>query len=350
MKALLLLVLLVPVSHALAQEYSDTPPSLAVSIDNDTPYLYRDPDGRSVVSGMVSNSDPLSAVTNVVLQVNFYDDTGGPPEVVEGGTSFDVVPAGGVSPYVIRSSENPDITHATISLLGFDGAPSKGKDLEVSVVETLRGDSLDFEGVVQNGGAPASDVRVYLAFYDSFDPPRILDVVAIGIDSMGPGESQAISLAGHPVNPQAVGFYLLAESDVFHSNIVDAGLSLPELHTRLVTISNISIEDAAGNPLPELSRGQTVNIGSSAWIQLGADQPSNETPYTYYVQVKSSGEKPYVEFVGEYHGRFLGTGIETPVIDWVPENEGLYFVETFLWDRNHVPLASPGPSALILVR
>jgi len=38
-----------------------------------------------------------------------------------------------------------------------------------------------------------------------------------------------------------------------------------------------------------------------------------------------------------------------PSVEWTPQNTGLYFVETFVWDPNAVPLASKGPIALILV-
>ena len=84
-------------------------------------------------------------------------------------------------------------------------------------------------------------------------------------------------------------------------------------------------------------------------FNFAADEESNETAYTYYVQVKESGESPYVEYIGKFDGRFIGTGQETQTIDWIPENPGLYFIETFVWDRNNIPIAEQGPFVLVIV-
>ena len=80
---------------------------------------------------------------------------------------------------------------------------------------------------------------------------------------------------------------------------------------------------------------------------------SDETPYTYYVQIKESSSNvdipPSIEYVGKYDGQFMGNTFELPSIDWVPEKKGLFFIETFIWDRNNVPLADQGPFVLLLV-
>jgi len=34
----------------------------------------------------------------------------------------------------------------------------------------------------------------------------------------------------------------------------------------------------------------------------------------------------------------------------VPEKSGLFFIETFVWDRNNVPLSEQGPFILINVQ
>jgi hypothetical protein len=84
-------------------------------------------------------------------------------------------------------------------------------------------------------------------------------------------------------------------------------------------------------------------------IQFASDQESVETAYTYYIQVKESGKSPVIEYVGKFDGRFIGTGQETQRIDWIPEKTGLYFIETFVWDRNNIPLGDQGPFVLINV-
>ena len=116
-----LALLLIPFSQAFSQEFSDTPSTLSVSLTSETPYLYNDADGHTVVVGMVANNNSLTPVTNVRIQVNFFDDFGTSPiEVIEGKSILEVIPPNGQSPYVIKShSTNPEITHASVFLFGF---------------------------------------------------------------------------------------------------------------------------------------------------------------------------------------------------------------------------------------
>jgi hypothetical protein len=58
---------------------------------------------------------------------------------------------------------------------------------------------------------------------------------------------------------------------------------------------------------------------------------------------------PTVEYIEKFDGRFIGNGLELQSLDWIPEKKGLFFIETFLWDRNNIPLAAQGPFVLILV-
>ena len=64
---------------------------------------------------------------------------------------------------------------------------------------------------------------------------------------------------------------------------------------------------------------------------------------------ETTDEPPTVEFIGKFDGRFIGTGSEIQSIDWVPKQTGLFFIETFVWDRNNVPIADQGPFVLIIV-
>ena len=79
-----------------------------------------------------------------------------------------------------------------------------------------------------------------------------------------------------------------------------------------------------------------------------------QTPFTYYVQIKESSSNsdipPTIEYIGKYDGKFLGNGVKLQSVNWIPEREGLFFIETFVWDENNVPLAEQGPFVLILVK
>ncbi len=345
-----LILLLIPFSQGFAQEYSDNAPTLTVSLVNESPYVYKDSEGYTVVVGAIENDNALTSVTNVQLQVLFYDDFDpNPLEIVEGTTTLAVIPENGQSPFAIRSeTANPNITQASVSLLGFDSSVSKAKGLTVYSSEISLGAELHFSGVLQNGGAPISDTKVYLAFYDNFEPPRLLGVSTIEIGKMGPNTETEFEL-NESVDARAAGFLLFSESDIFYSYFVDVKIPPPQSPTTLVTISNVSVEDKMGNKLSEIPIGSTVNIKSDTRIEFAANPTSNETAYTYYVQIKESGTSPTVEFIGKFDGRFIGTGDETQTIDWIPQKGGLYFIETFVWDRNNVPIAEQGPIVLIFV-
>ncbi|MFQ5782958.1 MAG: hypothetical protein ACE5GR_07895 [Nitrosopumilus sp.] len=345
-----LILLLIPFSQGFSQEYSDNAPTLSVLLKNETPFVYQDSEGYTVVVGSVKNTNPLTPVTNVQIQVTFFDDFDpNPIEVVQGNTTLEVIPPKGESPFSIRSdTPNPNITQASVSLLGFDSSVPKQKGLTVFSTDVFLGSTLQFAGVLQNGGAPISDTNVYLAFYDNFEPPRILRVSTIEIGQMEPNSETTFEI-NESIDARAVGFLLFSESDVFYSDFVDVQLPSPVAPTKLVTISDVSVEDKLGNKLPEIKVGSTVNIKSQTLIEFTADPKSNETAYSYYVQIKESGENPYVEYIGKFDGRFIGTGTETQIIDWIPQRSGLFFIETFVWDRNNIPIAEQGPFVLINV-
>lgn len=348
----LLVMVLIPVSSGFSQEFSDTAPSLTVLLESNAPFVYRDAEGYTVVVGQVVNNDPITSVASVQVSANFYNDTGNQPlESNIGRTVLEVIPPLGSSPYVIKSqTPNTEITQASAHLEGFKPSVPKLKLLAVQGYHmSYFDDVLYFSGVLENSGAPISDTHVHAAFYDGFDPPRILGVHSIPLGNVLSGESVPFDF-NEKINPRAVGFYLFSESDVFYSDFVDLKIPESEAITKLVTIKNVTVKDGDGNKLSEILVGSEISIQSESWIKFSADQPSNETAYTYYVQVKRFGEVPYVEFVGKYDGSYTGAGTRSQSVGWTPENTGEYFIETFVWDRNNIPIADQGPLALISVK
>jgi len=342
-----LILLLVPFSQAFSQEYSDNTTTLTVSLRNETPFVYQDSEGYAVVVGVVENNNSLASITNVIIQVNFFDDFDpNPLEVVNGNTTLQVIPPNGYSPFAIRSeTANPNITQASVSLLPFNISDDKQKELTVFSSEIFLDSSLHFSGVLQNGITPISDTNVYLAFYDVFE--RILSVSTIEIGDI---ESNEVTFEfDEQINSRSVGFLLFSESDKFYSDFVDVKIPPAQTLTKLVSISNVVVKDIQGNNLSEIPLGSTVNIESKTRIQFAEDQNNYDIPFTYYVQIKEFGESPFVEYIGKYDGRFIGTGTESQSIDWIPEKEGLFFIETFVWDRNNIPIAEQGPLVIINV-
>ena len=218
-----LIFILFPISSGFSAEYVDTKPTLSVVLTSDSPFVYKDDEGYTVVVGAVENTSNLTSITNVRVHVNFYDDVSSQPlEIIEGGTILKVIPPLGKSPYMIRSnSSNPDITQASVSLSeGFHTSPSKSKQLSVELSSIALGDTLQFSGVLKNGTAPINNTDVYLAFYDNFVPPRIIGVSTIPIGAV---ESNGIInfSFNEKIQTRSVGFILFSESDVFYSDPVD---------------------------------------------------------------------------------------------------------------------------------
>jgi hypothetical protein len=339
--------MLFPVSSGFSQK-SDTLSTLSVVLTSETPFVYQDDEGYTIVVGNVENKNKITSVTNVQLVVNFYDDTGFEPiETVRGSTILELIPESGISPYVIKSSSpNPNITQVSIFLEGFSPSSSKSQQLKVESTSVVLDENLKISGVLTNGGSPITDTSVHIAFYDSFIPPRLVGVSSIPIGDIAANDKVDFYF-NEEIDSRAVNFQIFAQSDVFYSNFITE--DVPEQLTRLVTISNTSLKDSEGNRLAEINVGSTVNIQSDVWVQFSTDQATNETPYRYYAQVKESGDKPYVEFLGKFDGRFIGTGSQSIAIDWIPENSGVYFIETFVWDRSNIPIAQKGPIVLIIV-
>jgi negative regulator of sigma E activity len=62
-----LILLLIPFSQVFSAEFTDNLPTLSVSISNDTPFVYQDSDGYTVVVGMVENNNSLTSIDNVPI-------------------------------------------------------------------------------------------------------------------------------------------------------------------------------------------------------------------------------------------------------------------------------------------
>jgi hypothetical protein len=231
-------------------------------------------------------------------------------------------------------------------LEGFSPSSPKSQQLVVESTGIFLDENLAVSGVLTNGGSPITDTFVYLAFYDAFIPPRLIGISSTQIGDVEANEKVDFYF-NEEVDQRVISFQIFAQSNIFYSNLVDE--KIPQQITKLVTISGVSLNDSQGNKLSEITVGSTVNIQSNALVQFSIDQTSQETPFTYYAQVKQSGEKPYVEFLGKYDGRFIGTGSQPISIDWIPENSGIFFIETFVWDRNNIPIADKGPFVLIVV-
>lgn len=342
-----LILMLFPTSSGFSQK-TDTPSALSVALTSESPFVYQDNEGYTVVVGEVANNNALTAVSNVQIRVNFYSETGNVPlESVRGQTVLEVIPASSNSPYIIKSkTPNPEIASISLFLEAFSPSPPKSQGLTVEVTDLLLDNNLFLTGKLTNGGSPITKTSVYIAFYDAFDPPRLVGVSSISLGDMKSNEQTEFNF-NEKISERAVSLKIFAQSDVFYSNFITK--PLPNKLTKMVTISGVTPSDSNGVKLSEIQTGSTVNIKSDLFVQFLKDTQSKEVPYRYYVQVKQSGEIPYVEFLEKFDGRFVGTGAQEVSVDWIPEHAGVFFIETFVWDRNNVPIADEGPIVVIVV-
>ena len=276
---IIFILILFPTSQSFSQEYTDTNPTLTVSTNSNTNYVYQDSEGYTVVIGVIENNDPLSFVTNVKVQAYFYDEFNpNPLEVKEGSTILDVIPPSNSSPFVIRSeTPNSDIVDVYTKILTFETSKTQDDSLKISIsdvsIEPVNNSNdssytFSFSGILRNGNSQTSETSVYLAFYDVFD--RIIQISTIDIGDMNIDELATIKL-NEEISSSSIGFVLFSESDKFYTDFIDVEIPAPQLRTNLATTCGSSEVSIGGNCTSyDISGGHvesaTVNLDDNSVI------------------------------------------------------------------------------------
>ena len=276
---IIFILILFPTSQSFSQEYTDTNPTLTVSTNSNTNYVYQNSEGYTVVIGVIENNDPLSFVTNVKVQAYFYNEFSSDPlEIKEGSTILDVLPPSSSSPFVIRSeTPNSDIVDVYTKILTFETSQTQDDSLKFSISDvsiepiTNSNDSsytFSFSGILRNGNSQNSETSVYLAFYDVFD--RIIQISTIDIGDMNINELVPVKL-NEEISSSSIGFILFSESDKFYADFIDAKIPEPQLRTNLATTCGSSEVNIGGNCTSyDISGGHvesaTVNLDDNSVI------------------------------------------------------------------------------------
>ncbi len=347
-----ILVFALPISTSFSQTF-DNESQLGIKLTSTQPFSYKDSDGKTVVIGEVKNTKNFP-ITGVKVWSGFYSNKGQLLESAIGTPVLSVIPPQGTSPFVIKSNNaNPDITNISVNILGFNSSPVKQLLLKIAPDPLRIGNQISLSGKITNtGSVESANTKIHFISYDAFSPPRIVGVETIQLNqAIKPGASSDFELATE-YNTRASTFKLVAESNNYLSALTNVDKLALEMLTRLVTINDVSLSDADGNKVlaSELYVGKPVTIQSSAWIQYATDQALTSQPYIYYVQIKQAGERPLVEFIGLAEGTFVGPTKQFPKVSWTPEHDGLFYIETYIWDNTNRAIASPGPISLIHVK
>jgi hypothetical protein len=174
----------------------------------------------------------------------------------------------------------------------------------------------------------STNTRLYLLSYDAFQ--RVVAIGTTTTGDIGAGNSMNFSMTSTS-SSRAKSYAIVAESDNYQSTLTDVSNVLVSLP---VVISNTVVTDPNGTKYSTIPVGAPVKISSDLkYISVKSSQP-----YVYYVQVKQFDGQ--VEFIGKYQG--VLSGKENPSITWTPDNSGSYYIETYVWDSDTVPLSSAG--------
>jgi len=352
----LIVLLLFPITHVFAQ-LTNTQPTLGIRLSSAQPFVYQDEEGYTVVIGEIENTRSFP-VTSVRVWVGFYDNKAAGPggatplETTTGATLLEVIPPYSKSPFKIKSqTPDPDIAEVNINILGFNSAGTGQKQqlLEIKPVSASIGDTVKVLAEITNKGQQTSTgTQVHLMGLDAFIPPRIISIQTIDIDDVANGGTEDVEF-DVTMDYRVKSFRLVAESDNYQSKVADVTkVSIASL-TKLITINDVALA-SEGNKTSEVRVGTPVDITGRLTIQFGA-LSSAKQDYVYYAQVKQFGERAPVEFLGLSEGSFNSAAPQNATVTWIPEREGAFFVEAYVWDANGVALASPSKTiSLILVK
>jgi hypothetical protein len=312
---------------------------------NTYPFSFKDESGYTVVLGEIYNNHNFP-INDVKILVNFYNEVSNEPiDSVIGNPILDSIPALGSSPIKIKSSfPNSAISQVNMTLLGFDSSYEKSPLLLIETNSLEISNSLNFSGTITNyGNEDTGNIKIHLMSTDVFEPPRIVNISSINLENIISGSSQKFSIDGM-LNSMAVNYYILAESDNYSSPYTIIDHEKINSQNKIITINDVAIINIKQD---NSIISSPIRINTQIMMQEFTSM-SIEIPYTFYVQIKEA-DSGLVEFIGSYSAMLYETSPENPTILWIPENEGLFFIETYLWDIDDVVLSSPGQVILVNV-
>ncbi len=334
MKIVSILVLLLAFSlfssnSAWAQYY---PSNTSLTVEALPAYSYRADDGTTVVLGEVINHNSFP-IKDVTIGISFLDQNDNTLEYKTGSTLLKVVPGNGKAPFSISSTKSDPaiIKVSPPKIASFTSSSSREQVLSIMPGHLQIASQLSLSGTIKNHGTiTSSGTRIYLISYDAFQ--RVVAISNAEPIDIGPLATDSFSITSTP-NSHAKSYKLVAESDNYQSTITDV---IDVTATLPVVISGTLVTDLQGNKYSTIPVGAPVKI-TSELRYLGSQTTQ---AYVYYIQVKNFDGQ--VEFIGTSQGVFLGES-DNATVTWNPITDGPYFIETFVWDSDNNPLASPGP-------
>ncbi len=295
-------------------------------------YSYKAPDGTTTVLGEIQNNNDFP-ITAAKVGVTFEDVNNNVLEYKTGTTLLQVIEPNSMAPFSISSTKaDPSITQVSVNLAGFTSASSRDQVLEISPGPLQVSDNLILQGTIKNGGKLTStNTRLYLISYDAFQ--RVVAIGTVTVSDIGAGSTENFTLTSMP-SSRAKTFQIIAESDNYQSLPTDVSNIVASLP---VMISSINVTNPSGSTYSAIPVDAPVKVSSDLRYLL-----NNPQSYVYYVQIKKFGGQ--VAFIGNATGVFLGGKDSEHIesVSWTPSQAGSYYIETYVWDSNGVPISSAG--------
>ncbi len=311
---------------------------------------YINSNGLPVVVGEIIN-DGKDPVKSVEVKVNFIGATGKVIDSNMATAAVDMIPPGQRSPFMIVGSADyaNTITSYELQIVNFAKAQNKPALLQiVSTSEFSDGVSeVSIRGDVKNiGGTASASTKVHATFYD--DSGRVIGYSSASADpnTIVPSGKASFEMKIRERVPLIQSYTLYAESDQY--SIVPFGVhsvNNPLDVGNKVSVSSLSVVDQEGNGIGKFAPGERVWIKSELKNKL-----SDEQRFTYIVQIKNADGFPVA--ISWVDGVLTPNMAFTPSLSWVPDEEGIYFAEIFVWHSmdNPIPLSSSIRTILLFVK
>ena len=333
-----------PVLQGFGQIQTDT--GEGVFFVNTHPYSFKDNNGYTVVLGEIFNNHNYS-IHDVKILASFYDEiSDNPVDSVVGYTILNSINPNGHSPFMLKSSmPDSSISRVGVTILGVDSSPEKPHSLLIKINSLEITDSLSLSGqITNNGDEDITNIKIHLVSTDIFEPPRILNITSIDLENtLGQGNSQIFSINGF-FNPKSANHYVLAESENYLSEKTSIDDQKIISNNKIFSINEITLTNIKQDNSVVFS---PIQIEAQILMQEFT-QLSLKESYVFYVQIKNA-EYGLVEFIDSSESTILENSPKISSILWIPENEGLFFIETYLWSTDNVVLSAPGKILLVHV-
>jgi hypothetical protein len=308
---------------------------------------YINSSGLPVVVGEVVN-DGSTSVKAVEVKVNFIGIEG---EIIDSGSAtaaMDTIPPGQRSPFmVVGSAVGKTVSSYELQIVNFLNSQSKSQMLQiVSSSQSSDGVSeLSVRAEVKNvGNEQATGTKVHATFYDYRG--NAVAYASTSDTTIEPGGKSAFELKIRERVAIIESYTLSAESDQYST----ASFGIQTVNNPLesgskVRLSRLSVVDQDGNGIGKFAPGERVWIKSDLKNKLLAEQE-----FTYIVQIKNGDGFPVA--INWVDGILTPDMQFSPSISWVPEEEGVYYAEIFVWQSmdNPTPLTSSIRTIILFVK